>query len=68
MELQVHAVEELLKEKSVHMSAVQRELQSLQVKSQHALQATTQLQARTRNKSSQQVPNLTDYILSKMST
>lgn len=55
VELQVHAVEELLKEKNIHMTAVQRETESHCNKARHAAQATATMQWRTRGKSLQQV-------------
>ncbi|XP_037800987.1 coiled-coil domain-containing protein 39-like [Penaeus monodon] len=54
VELQVHAVEELLKEKNIHMTAVQRETESHCNKARHAAQATATMQWRTRGKSLQQ--------------
>ncbi|XP_053641659.1 coiled-coil domain-containing protein 39 [Cherax quadricarinatus] len=54
VELQVHAVEELLREKNIHMTAVQREIEIQHTKARHATQAVSNLQWRTRRKSLQQ--------------
>ncbi|XP_066940125.1 coiled-coil domain-containing protein 39-like [Macrobrachium rosenbergii] len=54
VELQVHAVEELLREKNIHMTAVQRETESQLTKTRHAAQAVTTLQRRTRFRGMQQ--------------
>ncbi|XP_068236091.1 coiled-coil domain-containing protein 39-like [Palaemon carinicauda] len=54
VELQVHAVEELLREKNIHMTAVQRETESQLTKTRHAAQAVATLQRRTRFKGIQQ--------------
>lgn len=53
--VQVGAVEELLREKSVHLRAVDREAQSHRTKAAHARQATTTLIHRTRHLSHLQV-------------
>ncbi|KAG7169036.1 Coiled-coil domain-containing protein 39-like [Homarus americanus] len=54
VELQVHAVEELLREKNIHMTAVQREIENHQTKTRQASVAVSNLQWRTRRKSLQQ--------------
>ncbi|XP_071521058.1 coiled-coil domain-containing protein 39-like isoform X2 [Panulirus ornatus] len=54
VELQVHAVEELLREKSIHMSAVQREIENQHTKAHHANLAVSNLHRRMRGKSSNQ--------------
>ncbi|KAK7082477.1 hypothetical protein SK128_000206 [Halocaridina rubra] len=54
VELQVHAVEELLREKNIHMTAVSRETENQITKTFHAGQAVTNLQHRTRTRLLQQ--------------
>nr|XP_045597008.1 coiled-coil domain-containing protein 39-like [Procambarus clarkii]XP_045597009.1 coiled-coil domain-containing protein 39-like [Procambarus clarkii]XP_045597010.1 coiled-coil domain-containing protein 39-like [Procambarus clarkii] len=54
VELQVHAVEELLREKNIHMTAVQREIEIQHTKVRHATLAVSTLQWRTRRRSLQQ--------------
>lgn len=52
IELQVRAVEELLREKNTHLRAVQQETENLRTKSAHATQAANTLLWRARVKSS----------------
>ncbi|CAL4135315.1 unnamed protein product, partial [Meganyctiphanes norvegica] len=48
VELQVSAVEELLREKNVHMVALERETEDLRIKVKHSKQAVISLLSRTR--------------------
>lgn len=52
IELQVRAVEELLREKNTHLRAVEQETENLRTKSAHATQAANTLLWRNRVKSS----------------